>query len=245
MRACDAETLANSHDVQNTELTQPLTVVCQNSSGPSVNVCLQAKRQLFNDVDLDNTVVSCKQHSKELYNDDIVNDNRLQLAQLNYVEIKLPLGTVSGLIDSGSELNVIRQDIIQGLDFDPIVEVEFRGIIGEPVRAPIIRIPVRLNDEVLDENDNVSVMFAVCANLNESCILSIPTLCTLTDILNNKSCLNSYNVCDNVANDNSVSAVLTRSQARKQNHLEILWMGLVMKLILIIVMLHSWILTNQ
>jgi len=76
-----------------------------------------------------------------------------------------------------------------------------------------------LNDEVLDENDNVSVMFAVCANLNESCILSVPTLCSFTDILNNKSCLNAYNVFDNVANDNSVSAVLTRSQARKQEPL--------------------------
>jgi len=101
-----SETLAIS-----TELTQPLTVICENNYGPSVNVFLQAKRQLFNDVDVGNTVVSCKQHSKELYNDDSVNDNRLQLAQLNYIEIKLPLGTVSGLIDSGSELNVIRQDI--------------------------------------------------------------------------------------------------------------------------------------
>jgi len=120
-----SEILANSHDVRSTELTQPPTVVGENNSGPSVNVCMQAKRQLFKDVDVGNTVVSCKQHSKELYNDGTVNDNRLQLAQLNYVEIKLPLGTVSGSIDSGSELNVIRHDIIDGLDFDPIGEVEF------------------------------------------------------------------------------------------------------------------------
>ena len=214
-----SETVADSRDVRSTELTQPLTIVCENNSGPSVNVCLQAKRQLVHDVDVGNNVVSCELHPQESYNDGSVNDNRLQLAQLNYVEIKLPLGTVSGLIDSGSELNVIRQDIIHGLDFDPIGEVEFRGIIGEPVRAPIIRIPVRLNDEVLDENDNVSVMFAVCANLNESCILSIPTLCSLTDILNSKSCVDSYNICDNIASDNSVSAVLTRSQAREQESL--------------------------
>ena len=214
-----SETVADSRDARSTELTQPITIVCENNSGPSVNVCLQAKRQLVHDVDVGNNVVSCEQHPQESYNDGSVNDNRLQLAQLNYVEIKLPLGTVSGIIDSGSELNVIRQDIIHGLDFDPIGEVEFRGIIGEPVRAPIIRIPVRLNDEVLDENDNVSVMFAVCANLNESCILSIPTLCSLTDILNSKSCVDSYNICDNIASDNSVSAVLTRSQAREQESL--------------------------
>jgi hypothetical protein len=103
---------------------------------------------------------------KKNYNDGNVDDNRIQLAQSNYVEIKLPLGTVSGLIDSGSELNVIKQGIIHKLDFDSIGEVEFRGVIDEPVRAQRVRIPVLLNDEVLDENDNVSTITLAASSGN-------------------------------------------------------------------------------
>jgi hypothetical protein len=60
-----SKTVANSHDARSTELTQPLTVVCENNSGPSVNVCSQAKRQLFNYVDVGNTVAPCEQHPRE------------------------------------------------------------------------------------------------------------------------------------------------------------------------------------
>ena len=181
-----------------------------------VNVCIQAARKSVNEVDSCNAVVPCKQQVNESCND--LNDdvNRLQLAKLNYVDVMLPVGIVSGLIDSGSELNVLNQSVLNGLDFDPIGEVEFRGIIGEPVKAPIIRLSIRLNDDVLSENDNLSVMFAVCASLNESCILSMPTMCLLTDVLNNKLCVNQCDVNGNVDDSSTVSAVITRSKSRKQ-----------------------------
>ena len=72
--------------------------------------------------------------------------NRLKLTKLNYVDMMLAPGIVSGLIDSESELNVLSQDILKGRDFDPMGEVEFHGIIGEPVLAPMVRLFIRLND---------------------------------------------------------------------------------------------------
>jgi len=83
----------------------------------------------------------------------------------------------------------------------------FRGIIGEGMRAPLVRMPVRLNDEVLSDDDNMSVMFAVCDELNESCILSIPTVNMLNDVLN-KKLLSTYNDI-NIHNNDMNQYVLT------------------------------------
>ena len=110
----------------------------------------------------------------------------LQLAPLNFVNINVGENAVTALIDGGSELNIIRQSEIANLSLTPIAEVVFRGIIGEGMRAPVVRMPVRLNDEVLSDGDNIVVMFAVCDKLNESCTLSVPTVNLLNDVLNKK-----------------------------------------------------------
>ena len=101
----------------------------------------------------------------------------------------------------------------------PIAEVVFRGIIGEGMRAPVVRMPVHLNDEVLSDCVNVVVMFAVCDKLNESCTLSVPTVNLLNDVLNKKLSLsNDVNTRMNDVNCESIciNAAITRSKSACQ-----------------------------
>jgi transposase InsO family protein len=105
------------------------------------------------------------------------------------------------------------------LSLTPIAEVVFRGIIGEGMRAPVVRMPVRLNDEVLSDDDNIVVMFAVCDKLNESCKLSVPIVNLLNDVLNKKlSMCNAVNTRMNDVNCESIriNAAITRSKSACQ-----------------------------
>jgi Integrase core domain/Integrase zinc binding domain len=141
----------------------------------------------------------------------------LELATLNFVNINVGNNIVKSLIDGGSELNIIRRSEIADLSLKPIAEVVLRGIIGKGMSAPLVRMPVRLNDELLSNNDDVNVLFAVCDELNETCILSIPTVNLLNEVLNKKLL-----ACDDVSSFDSdvkggespcVNAVVTRSQS--------------------------------
>ena len=178
----------------------------------------------------DDSVSECNQginvnvcNTVESLNDNIVErpviqmSECLELATLNFVNINVGNNTVKSLIDGGSELNIIRRSEIADLPLKPIAEVVFRGIIGEGMCAPLVRIPVRLNDELLSNDDDVIVLFAVCDELNETCILSIPTVNLLNDVLNKKLL-----ACNDVSSLNRdaiggespcVNAVVTRSQS--------------------------------
>jgi len=83
------------------------------------------------------------------------------------------------------------------------------------MRAPLVRMSVRLNDELLSNEDNVTVMFAVCDELNETCMMSVPTVNLLNDVLNKKLSRSSSNVTNIDVNCEStcVNAGVTQSQS--------------------------------
>jgi hypothetical protein len=142
-----------------------------------------------------------------------------ELAPLNFVNIKIGNHIVNSLIDGGSELNIIRRSEIAHLSVIPVAEVIFRGVIGESVRAPLVRIPVRLNDASLSEDDNVNILLAVCDELNETCILSVPTVNLLNDVVNRKLLSRDHIRVSNGDADclsTCVNAVVTRSQSVNQ-----------------------------
>jgi hypothetical protein len=92
-----------------------------NFSVSTVNACIQAERQPVQSFDELNCNVDTM--------------NNLQLAKLNYVDINSPSEIVTALVDSGSELTVLRKDMLRGLNIHPLGEIEFRGIIGEAMEA--------------------------------------------------------------------------------------------------------------
>jgi len=112
----------------------------------------------------------------------------LPLAPLTHMGIRinhLPNAVIS-LQDSGSEINVIKTSVLNGLSVIPVGRITFRGIVGEPVTADLVSWQIRLDESILNESDSINVIFAVCDQSNEQCILSLPTVYQLHSVLNNK-----------------------------------------------------------
>jgi hypothetical protein len=97
-------------------------------------------------------------------------------------------------------------------------EVSLKGIVGRPVCAKLVWLHVQLADDWLSTDDYTSLMFAVCSELNETCILSIPAVNALNDVLNGKLVRNSVTptVNSDSVDDVMGSYVVTRSQAQYQ-----------------------------
>jgi hypothetical protein len=110
---------------------------------------------------------------------------------------------------------VIRSDVVSDLRFEPVGEVSLKGIIGKSVCAKLVQLHVQLADDTLSSDDYVVLAFAVCSELNETCILSIPAVNVLNDVLNRKL------VCEAATSSMSLDAVnvpssyvVTRSRAK-------------------------------
>jgi hypothetical protein len=65
-----------------------------------------------------------------------------ELALLNFVPIRIQgalAPSITSLVDSGSELNVSKADLVSDLPLEPIGEVSLRGVVGKPVNPQLIR----------------------------------------------------------------------------------------------------------
>jgi hypothetical protein len=141
----------------------------------------------------------------------------LELAPLNFVCVRAQAicePAISCLADSGSELNVIRSNVVSNLCWEPIGEVSLKGIIGKPVCATLVQLHVQLADDILSSNDYVALAFAIGSELNETCILSIPAVDVFNDVLNRKLTCEAatLSILHDAVNVPS-SYVITRSQA--------------------------------
>ena len=192
-------------------------VASSSLGGENVLTCCDREKSL----PVCNTVELCNNKRDDCVSIDV---NRasdcFELAPLNFVDINIFGTVVTSLIDGGSELNIIRKSKLGNMTVTPVAEVVFRGVVGEGIRAPLIRLPVRVNDDLLSDDDNVTVIFAVCDDLNETCILSVPTVNLLNEVLNKK--LMSVDNSDTVSGNDvhivstNVNAVVTRSQSLNQ-----------------------------
>jgi Aspartyl protease len=109
--------------------------------------------------------------------------NEIKLARLDYIDVKVNgiEHAVPALVDGGSQLNVIDASLIKTLGLTPVGTILIRGIIGEPVRAELVKLHVRLAACGLDagshasvNEDYITVICAVCENLNDSLTITLP-----------------------------------------------------------------------
>jgi len=113
----------------------------------------------------------------------------IELAQLKFVDIKvagLPPVIISALVDSGSEINVARSDVLSGVALTSVGVVQLRGILGAPVTAKLVRLHVQLADELSGECDYLPIICAVCDDVNEEFILTSHVVDQLRDMYNRK-----------------------------------------------------------
>ena len=122
-----------------------------------------------------------------------------------------PVARIAALIDRGSQLNVIRADLVESLAVPKIGSVSLRGIFGAPVMAALVKLHVSLVDGST-VNKTMPVTFAVCDGLNEEMILTAAfvnqlqcvsrssTVCTVQSnvISGNVDCSDTVNAVENV-----------------------------------------------
>ena len=108
---------------------------------------------------------------------------------------------------------MIRSDLVTELNLETVGQVNVKGIVGNAVCARLVRLPVQLCDAVLTTDEYVELIFAVCSELNETCILSIPAVNALNDKLN-KKIVREMNVSSDMDLESS-TYVVTRSQAKR------------------------------
>ena len=151
--------------------------------------------------------------NKQVFSDDKSNEpNSMTLATLNYVNVSVQGldNPVKSLVDGGSQLNVIRADVCESLNLTPVGEVSIRGVFGSPVKTQIVKLHVKLHDVDCDklQPHYTAILCAVCPDLNEAFILTLPTADELYTAYSTASVVdcNSLPVLS--------SCAVTRSQAR-------------------------------
>jgi hypothetical protein len=75
---------------------------------------------------------------------------------------------IAALEDGGTEIAVIKASCLPDVHYDVIGTMKLRGIVGSPVLANVIKMPIRLT---CDEDCPLSVICAVCNEANEDLML--------------------------------------------------------------------------
>ena len=125
--------------------------------------------------------------------DDIVSDiNELPLSELQYCNISI-LGVEGPLVclnDSGAEISMIRQEVIQHLDVPKLGTVAIKGVVGEAVEANVVSLNIKPIPEPECENiaPYLPVLFAACNLSTDVDVI----LCG--DVVKQLEELNAYNV---------------------------------------------------
>ena len=100
----------------------------------------------------------------------------LQYVDVVIDELNVNESVIRALEDSGTELNIIRSNILESVVLPKIGRVQLRGIVGVPVMADLVKLHISLVNR--SENgedhvcDSVPIVCAVCPDLNEDMILT-------------------------------------------------------------------------
>ena len=157
--------VANTHTANVGEtVVQPVRYV-----DAEVQVCVESEcndvsvlqTQAVVDNFIDNSQLLDNAYAKLQYID-------VQIADPDYCNVK----AVSALCDSGAEVSVIRADILGQLDIPRVGHVKLRGIVGSPVSADLVKLDVALLIPDHVENEYVSIVCAVCSEMNDDFVLT-------------------------------------------------------------------------
>jgi len=76
---------------------------------------------------------------------------------------------VNSLFDSGCQLSVLRQKLVESLQYDVVGEVKLRGFDGSVSVGKL----VVLHANLVDRDVSIPLKFVVCENVNHDCLLSL------------------------------------------------------------------------
>ena len=140
-----------------------------------------------------NVVEPCKERLMVSEIDDNMSDiNQLPLSELQYsnISIRGVEGPLVCLNDSGAEISMIKQAVIQHLDVPKLGTIAIKGVVGEAVEANVVSLNIKPCPEQQCENiaPYIPVLFAACNLSTDVDVI----LCG--DVVKQLEELNAYNV---------------------------------------------------
>ena len=95
-------------------------------------------------------------------------------AALHYVDVRVSDSAgneiaINSLFDSGTELSILRTDVLGGLQYKSLGEIVLRAFDGHRSNAQIVSLDVKLTNA----QKTVPVKFALCDNVSHACLLSL------------------------------------------------------------------------
>jgi transposase InsO family protein len=104
-------------------------------------------------------------------NNDELPNIAVEFAELHRIEVFIQgvEHSVKCLEDSGAQIGIVRADVISNMNLKRVGTVKLRGIFGSPIDADLIKLYVKLSDNV--DEMYTPVIVAVCEGVYEQMIL--------------------------------------------------------------------------
>jgi hypothetical protein len=115
---------------------------------------------------------------------------------------------ITALEDSGTELCVVKSAIVESVKLPHVGIVRLRGIIGDPVEANLVKLHISLAS---NSQLSIPIVCAVCPDLNENMILTVPVVKQLKCLSNSMDGLPVIQ-CDNAVVGGAEDVVGAESQ---------------------------------
>jgi transposase InsO family protein len=176
---------------------------------------------------------ACRQEAICCTATEIVSDAVVdELSPLRYINVTVQdTGhNIYALEDGGTEIAVIKASCLPERSYDAIGTVKLRGIVGLPVVANVIKLPITLTDSV---DCSLTIICAVCEEANEDLILPSNVVDRLfalkhqrlltDDAIIERADGESANECsvacnDVICNDNSCDKTKVAVEAQRDEH---------------------------
>ena len=122
---------------------------------------------------------------------------------LRYVDVNIAglSNQIRGLYDTGAELSVVSSRALPDFEIQRIGNVKLRGIVGAPVEADLIILPIRLagENQTFSNHDYLQIHCALCDNMNDDLVLTADVVRRLYDLRSRGTpTLTSSNVVDDL-----------------------------------------------
>jgi len=119
----------------------------------------------------------------------------LQFVDVCIDEPNVSIGSIKALEDSGTELCVIKSTIVETANLTQVGSVRIRGIVGDPVDAKLVKLHISLAGSSMQ---SIPIVCAVCPQLNENLILTVPVVKQLRNVFKTVDALQAAGRNNNV-----------------------------------------------
>ena len=109
-----------------------------------------------------------------------VNDVRLRVTPLQYIDVAIDNVKCNGLCDSGAQIPMINKRLVEG-NAESLGTLQVQGVVGDPVQAELVSLTVSCcpdaDGKFIDVNGPTQIVFAVTDCMTGCDVILPSTIC--------------------------------------------------------------------